>query len=420
MNANSMILHKSQSAIVKDRHRFRVVCAGRRAGKTELAVNEMAGKAYAKKGRNIAYIAPTLQQARDIAWVKLVKVCAPITVKKLESPSHTLTVQTADGGKSVISIRGWESIETLRGQAFDFLVIDEIASMRNWDSNWNEILRPTLTDTEGECLFISTPKGFNHFYRLYNKQSEEGGIDYKSFHFTSFDNPYIKTEEIEKAKLELSENQFAQEYLADFRKQEGLVYKEFDRSRHVFDVLPQHKVDEYIAGIDFGFRNPCAVIHVERDGDENYFVTKEWYKTERNEEQIAEYVKSCSFNRVYPDPEAPSAIDVMSKRGIPIVEVVKGRDSIKSGITRVSQLLKQGRLKIHSSCINLISEFESYAYPDGSDGQNERENPIKDHDHALDALRYALVTNRPDNLLSSEDRAKQHFESKRNLTSNAR
>jgi PBSX family phage terminase large subunit len=416
-----MILHKAQANIVKDSHRFRVVCAGRRGGKTELAVTEMAGKAYAKGGRHIAYIAPTLQQARDIAWVKLVNICAPITVKKLENPSHTLTVQTADGGKSTISLRGWESVETLRGQAFDFLVIDEIASMRNWESNWNEILRPTLTDTEGECLFISTPKGFNHFYKLYNKQNDpESGKDYKSFHFTSFDNPHIKSDEIDKARAELSENQFAQEYLADFRKQEGLVYKEFDRKKHVFDVLPQHKVDEYIAGIDFGYRNPCAVIHIERDGDDNYYVTKEWYKTERNEEQIAEYVKSCNFNRVYPDPEAPSAIDVMATKGIPIVEVTKNKDSIKTGVAKVGNLLKANRLKIHSSCINLISEFESYAYPDATDGVNERENPIKDHDHALDALRYALMTNRADNILSSEERARQSFESRRNLTSNAR
>ena len=416
-----MILHSKQSEVVKDLHRFRVVCAGRRGGKTELAVNEVAGKAYAKSGRHIAYIAPTLQQARDIAWVKLVKVCAPITIKKLENPSHTLTVQTADGGKSIISLRGWESIETMRGQAFDFLVIDEIASMRNWESNWNEILRPTLTDTEGECLFISTPKGFNHFYKLYNLQNDqEKGKDYKSFHFTSFDNPHLKPEEIEKARAELSENQFAQEYLADFRKQEGLVYKEFDRARHIFDVLPQHKVDEYIAGIDFGFTNPTAVIHLERDGDENYYVTREWYRTGRTEEQIAEYIKSCAFNRVYPDPEAPSAIEVMAAKGVPVVEVVKNKDSIKNGINRVRQLLRMGKLRIHSSCINLISEFESYAYPDGTDGVNERENPIKDHDHAMDALRYALMTNRPDNLLSPEERARLHFEGKRNLTANSR
>jgi PBSX family phage terminase large subunit len=265
--------------------------------------------------------------------------------------------------------------------------------MRNWESNWNEILRPTLTDREGECLFISTPKGFNHFYDLYNMpNNKEKGVDYASFHFTSYDNPYLKPEEIDKAKAELTEDQFAQEYLADFRKQEGLVYKEFDRVKHLVDELPlkaRNSPEEYMAGIDFGFTNPTAVIHV-KVSDGVCYVCNEWYKTQRTEEQIADYVKSCNFNHVYPDPEAPSAIEVMNRKGIPVVEVLKNKDSIKNGINSIRNLLKTGRLLIHKSCINLISEFETYAYPNPKPDRNENENPIKDHDHALDALRYVL------------------------------
>ncbi len=391
-----MILHPKQSEIVKDRHRFRVVCAGRRGGKTELAVNEMAGKAFAKKGRNIAYIAPTLQQARDIAWVKLVNVCAPITVKKLENPTHTLTVQTQDRGKSTISLRGWESIETLRGQAFDFLVVDEIASMRNFESNWNEILRPTLVDREGEGLFISTPKGFNHFYNLYNLQNDPvKGADYKSFHFTSYDNPYLKKGELEKSKAELSEDQFAQEYLADFRKQEGLVYKEFDRKLHVYtEEIPRGTI-AYIAGIDFGYTNPCAVLHIRKDSDNHYWVEEEYYRTGQTDAKVADYVRSRGFNYVFPDPENPAAIQELTDRDVNVREVVKGKDSIRNGISRVRELLKQNRLHIHERCINLISEFESYHYGEQLLDRNERENPVKDQDHALDALRYVILTDTP-------------------------
>jgi len=64
----------------------------------------------------------------------------------------------------------WESIETLRGQQYDFIVIDEVASMRGFASSWQEVIRPTLTDTKGEALFISTPKGFNHFYDLFHAE----------------------------------------------------------------------------------------------------------------------------------------------------------------------------------------------------------------------------------------------------------
>ncbi len=410
-----MILHSTQKVVALDKHRFRVVNCGRRWGKTTLAILEMVAKGVFKKDSRIVYIAPTYQQARDIAWQELKKITAPIQLSVNEARLE-ITINTKEGdGTSIIWLRGWESVETLRGQRFDFVVIDEIASMRNFWLNWQEVIRPTLTDRKGEVLFISTPKGFNHFYDLFNTNDE----DYKSFHFTTYDNPHLPVEEIDKARKELPEDRFYQEYMADFRKQEGLVYKEFSRDRHVIETLPTNFV-ESIAGIDFGFTNPTAVIHIKKDRDENYYVTEEWYKTQRTEEQIGEYVKSCNFNKVYPDPESPSAINIMNTKGINVVEVIKNKDSIQTGISRVRTLLKTGKLKIHKSCTNLINEFETYAYPETKNGSNEQENPIKSHDHALDALRYALSTNSSDGFLTAEQRARNFFEAKRNLASNSR
>lgn len=384
-----MLLTPSQTQIAKDEHRFRVVDCGRRFGKTTLAVEEIKGKALANPCR-IAYVAPTFQQARDIAWELLKAELRPITNKVNESRLE-LTVRTISGEESLIILRGWEAIETLRGQQFDFIVIDEIASMRNFQLMWEEVVRPTLTDTKGEALFISTPKGFNHFYKLFTKESED--TDYKSFHFTTYDNPHIPVEEIDKAKQELTEDRFAQEYLADFRKTEGLVYKEFDRSKHLFDELDNIRTAEYIAGIDFGFTNPTAVIHIIRDTDNNYWITDEWYKPGQTDAQTAEYVAACNFAKVFPDPESPSGIKELRNHGVNVREVLKNKDSIKNGIDKIRELFKANRLHIHSSCENLIYELETYSYPDKKDLHNEDENPIKENDHALDALRYAIYMN---------------------------
>lgn len=381
-----MILHTTQKIVAQDKHRFRVVNCGRRWGKTTLAILEMVAKGVFKDGARIAYIAPTIQQARDISWNELKKICLPITVKSKEAPSLELTISTKNGSESTIWLRGWENVETLRGQKFDFIVIDEIASMRNFWLNWQEVIRPTLTDNKGEVLFISTPKGFNHFYDLYNFSDD----DYKSFHFTTYDNPHMPVEEIDKAKKELPEDKFAQEYMADFRKSEGLVYKEFNRDIHLFEETINKEGMKYIAGVDFGFTNPCAVIHILVDGDNNFLVVDEWYKTQRTEEQIGEYVKSCGFNEVYPDPESPSAIEVLNAKGINVQEVIKGKDSIKSGIDSVRALFKSNRLHIHKECKNLIQELETYSYPEKRPNNNEQEVPVKENDHALDALRYAI------------------------------
>lgn len=411
-----MILHPAQSTIAQSNKRFRVINAGRRFGKTVLASEEIKGVALAKEAR-IVYIAPTIQQARDIMWQMLKKELLPITIKSKEAPSLELEVMNKDGKISIILLRGWEAVETLRGQAFDFIVLDEVASMRNFWVGWNEVLSPTLIDRKGSAMFISTPKGFNHFYDLFNLKDKDQS--YESYHFTTYDNPNIPPEEIERERLSKPENTFAQEYLADFRKMEGLVYKEFDRTKHVLTKTIQNP-DEFLAGIDFGFTNPTAVIPLYRYGDERYHVPFEWYRTGRTEEQIGEYVKSCAFNRVYPDPESPSAINVLSNKGIEVIEVIKNKDSIKNGINRIRTLLKMGKLTIDPSCVNLIAEFETYAYPEKRPDNNEQENPIKEHDHALDALRYALSTNKNDNVITQEQRTRNYFESKRNLSGNAR
>ena len=380
------VFHPAQVKVALSKKRFRVVCAGRRVGKTVLAINEMAGKAYSRKGMNVAYIAPTYQQARDIAWIQLVELVKPIAVKINETRLE-ITVQTQDKGKSMISLRGWESIETLRGLAFDFIVLDEIASMKNWETQWNTIIRPTLTDREGTVLFISTPKGFNHFYDLYNLYKDPvKGRDYESFHFSSYDNPHLPVTEIENAKRELEEDQFAQEYMADFRKTRGLVYKGFDRVKHVYTEADYNVVDRLV-GVDWGWTNPAAVYLICKDSDSNYWITNEFYKSGKTTDEIIEIAKSYRGNKYYPDPAEPDRIDQMRRIGLNVREVSK---DIEAGIRSVQELLKTGRLKVHYSCVNLINEFETYKYPDKKPEHNEPELPIKENDHGMDCIRYVL------------------------------
>jgi hypothetical protein len=228
-----------------------------------LAVDQMKACSVYRAVR-IAYIAPTFQQARDIAWAALkrdfAKSGATINESRLEIRITNLAHE-----ESIIMLRGWESIENLRGQSFDLIVIDEVASMRNFWEAWQEVVRPTLTDRKGEVLFISTPKGYNHFYDLY--QLEQTDDDFKSFHFTSYENPTIPSEEIDSAREQMTEDRFAQEYMADFRKTEGLVYKEFDRTRHIFDELPEVQFVETLGGVDFGFTHPASVPTLKKDYD---------------------------------------------------------------------------------------------------------------------------------------------------------
>ena len=376
-------LTPAQRQIITDKTRFRVINCGRRFGKTTLSVLEIIGKASQTDGKMVAYIAPTYQQARDIAWEMLKKIVEPIIITVNESRLE-IKIRARNGQPSTIILRGWEAVETLRGQKFDLLVIDEIASMKNFWMSWEEVLRPTLTDNKGEAIFISTPKGFNHFYALYNMQLKDK--DYKSFHFTSYDNPFLPKEELDKARLEMSEDRFAQEYLADFRKTQGLVYKEFDREKHLYSNKNREDKNykifntmETLVGVDFGYTNPCALLKIERDSDSNYYVSREWYKTQRTTPEIIEMAKSFGGNKYYPDPAEPDRIEEMRRAKLNIREVSK---DVEAGINAVRELFKTNRLFIHESCIALIEEIEAYSYPDKKPDRNENEAPIKENDHA--------------------------------------
>jgi len=382
-------LHPAQEKIAEDTHRFRVVNCGRRFGKTTLAVLEIVAKSCLNKDIKIAYIAPTYTQARDIAWSEFKRRLPEQSSAKPVYNESRLEITL--NNKSHIWLRGWESIESLRGQSFDFLIIDEVAMMRNFWEAWQEVVRPTLTDRKGEVMFISTPKGFNHFYDLYNLETKDK--DYKSFHFTSYDNPFIPKEEIDKAKIEITDDRFHQEYLADFRKSEGLVYKEFLRDIHTFTALPEFFYQrQKILGLDFGYTNPCGMLDIKTDGDDNLWITGEYYKRGKTDTEIAAVAKQYEPNVVYPDPENPAGIKELRNIGLNVREVIKGKKSVENGIQMVREAFKQGKIKIHQDCINLIYELETYSYPDKKPDKNESENPIPVNDHLLDALRYVVMT----------------------------
>ncbi len=386
-----MFLHPAQSVIAKDRHRFRVVCCGRRFGKTALAVEEIKGVAIAKPSR-IYYIATTYQQARDIAWDLLKKELQSITLNVNESRLE-LRVRTLKGGESLIVLRGWESIDTMRGQSADFLIPDEVSSYRNFQSKWEEVLRPMLTDRQGQVLFLSTPKGFNHFYDLFTKEKSDS--DYKSFRFSSYDNPYLSATEIDKAKEELTEDRFAQEYLADFRKVEGLIWDlpvESIYSASDPVIAQSLKFTDYtIAGLDWGFRHDAAIV-VLKVKDGSYYMVDEFKRSGVTNTDIVQVAKQMmekhGVSVFYPDTARPDLIEEFRKAQVPCAETTK---DVPLGLSHIAGLIKTKRLFVADNCSQFLDEVLQYQYMPDVEGKPGKEVPLKINDDLCDALRYACM-----------------------------
>jgi PBSX family phage terminase large subunit len=386
-------LHPGQLKIVADRHRFKVICAGRRFGKSVYVAWEMFAMAVSNENARIPYYAPTRDDARDIMWKTLKEICGPLIVGEPNESRLEINIRNKFGGTSLIVLYGWEAVQE-RGKGVgvrnNHIFFDEVSKYKNFWFGWEEILSPTLLDLKGGATFISTPNGFNHFYDL--TLMEGKSKDWKYFHFTSYDNPFIDPEELQKKKNEISEDRFAQEYLGEFRKREGLVYKDFRRELHVIDSLPEDLEVLYtFGGLDWGHTHPCAVLTVKKDYEGNYWVTDEFYKQGLTEEDIIDYTVSAKFNKVFPDPENASGIAGLKRRGVNVKEVKKIKGSVASGISKVQEMIKQNRLKVLSSCVNVIQEFEQYSYPDDK-GKIANENPLKENDDAMDALRYVIMS----------------------------
>lgn len=415
-------LNKWQTQVFNDPHRFRVVCAGRRSGKSVLSQLQVIH--WASQGVGLYWIvAPTYRQTKQIHW-EGIRHYLPTAFIGAKNETE-LSVTLKNGSK--IELKGAENPDALRGVKLRGLVIDEIASIRNWDWLWQEVLRPTLTDYAAPALFISTPKGFNHFHDLFQRGAD-GLAEYRSWRFTSYDNPYISKEEIDRAKAELTEDTFHQEYLADFRKYTGLVYKEFSRETHVIEPFTIPDNWQIYRGHDWGDTNPTVCLWIAVDPDDNWFVVDEFYEplSGRGFDYLAGVVNANPLSKrvvsSYADPTGPVYIGEMAHKGVYITPANKETGTnfnswVRFGIEKVAEKLKtipgkvsaaiqrpnggngtqaEPCLYVFSNCQNIIREFETYRWKEKSVTQaqdlNEPDIPEKANDHALDALRYFAVS----------------------------
>lgn len=407
-----MELTQKQSETILNKSRYKVLNWGRRSGKTTLFAYEALGTALTIPNAKITYYAQTFGDARDIAWDIFLEVFGEAIIKKNETLLE-ITVVNLKGGTSKISLKGWESVVTSskgRGTENDLLLCDEVAFCRGFNEYWDTVLEPTLLTTKGRAVFASTPNGFNDFYYLSNKAQKDENWFYS--HATSYDNPLNDQQWLDAKQAEMPEDRYAQEYLADFRKQEGLVYKEFTRGLHIYDDAVIDEVAK-LGCVDFGFTNPAVCLTVREDKRGALWVSDEYYERGKTDAQVAEVVAAKDFLKVYPDPENQGAIKELRDRHVNCMEVLKEKGSVTNGISKIRELLKQRRLKIHRSCVNLIWEFETYHYPKSKDDRNEEEVPVKENDHALDALRYLVLMHTTNQEIKSYDIYTHHMAKKR-------
>lgn len=382
-----------QTTVWDDPHRFKVLNLGRRSGKTVLSVIKLIDVATTPK-KTCWYISPTYRQSKSIAWQLLKEYLDPRTGAKFNESDLSVVFPN----HSVIALKGADNPDSLRGTKIDFAIFDEVAFFTKWESVW-QALRPILVDSKAPAWFVSTPNGFNHFKDL----SESTDPEYRYYHFTSYANPYIDQKELDKIKLEMSEDAFAQEFLGEFRKMKGLIYKEFHRDTHMVD-LPDLTGFTMTRALDFGFAHKTALIYfaIAPTGDRIYAFDG-LYQSDYTIPQLAEAIKIKDAGKLIVNPVADSAqpgnIQELNNMGVSFSPVEKAPDSVKNGIVKVAQLIKirqdtgKPTLMFSKSLSWIADEFERYRWVNNASSDDViKEVPYKVDDDAMDAIRYFAMS----------------------------
>lgn len=222
-------LHKKQSEIFNCPSRFIVVAAGRQSGKTTVAIAKSIEQALSdvsvsgvpvNETHEVGYLFPTFEHGKKIVWPRMKAALRPLG-DSVQIYENTGLVVFPNGVRW--RLWGCDDPDSIRGPTFRYVILDEFKDMP--PSLFEEIVRPALTVTRGGALFIGTPKGKNHFYDTYRKELDPRNTEWKSFSFTSADNPAISQDEIMSMTATMSSQIIRQEIEASFISQGGNYFQ---------------------------------------------------------------------------------------------------------------------------------------------------------------------------------------------------
>ena len=245
------IPHKKQQEIIECNSRIRVVCGGKRGGKTLVASYEVIKEALSPDKR-IWIVAPSYLLAQ-IIFDQVIIFLTKIVDKKFYSLTKRPIPQIELANGSIIECKSSANPHGMMGRALDLIVIDEAARVE--PDVWKRFLRPNIVDRKGKAILISTPAGKNWFYEMWINAGKG------KFHFTSLDNPHFPQEEWDEIKATTPQRIFEQEYEAKFITASGQVFRGIEKIIEG-DMIQPEQGHSYVMGVDLGKYNDFTVLVV--------------------------------------------------------------------------------------------------------------------------------------------------------------
>lgn len=416
--------HERQWLFHQSPARFRVAVCGRRFGKSTMAARDAEPLLFTPGTRGWI-VGPTYDLGEKefrVLWDDLIIKRALGKDKRIKKAYNVkqgnMYIEFNWGASQPVSrvdVRSSDHPETLVGERLDWVILSEAAKQRR--ETWEKYVQPALADRLGWASFVTTPEGQNWVYELWRQGQNPDHKDWDSWQFPSWYNTHVfpggyDDPEIQRIKREVTKEWFEQEIGALFTAFVGRIYPEWSEQSHVTTVGYNPDWPNYIA-LDWGYANPLAAIEFQVTPDDQIRIWREHYAAFHTLEDhikimnAREQPKYYKINLCFGDAADPEAAVFMSRHFAPTIALPEAKENWRQGIDCVKKFLRMRHgapideygtpgskpgLVVDHKCINTIKEFNNYrAAPAPRTGTDPQDKPLKADDHAMDALRYALV-----------------------------
>jgi len=293
---------------------------------------------------------------------------------------------------SEIVFKSCDDETKIRGYTLDFAILDEPIEIDEtiFKQLFNRISGGKIPNPF--ILLTTNPGSQAHWiYKYFFRQATD---EYYTIETTTYDNVLLPQYEkyIKELEQNLDEDWILRFLNGRWGAYSGQIYKDFNYDKHVGNYKNFKDVKYYVAGVDWGHRNPSCILVIGITQDKEIVVVKEWYESGMTTPIVARKLQELDsqyhFRKVYIDPSNPDLIVQVSDLK---VSAEKADRNVDAGIGKIKGLFKNYKIHIDENCKNLIREIQAYRYEKDKMNKNPTEKPVKQDDHAPDALRYGLT-----------------------------
>ncbi len=376
--------HPGQAQIINEANRYNAVDCGRRFGKTMLGINRVADPTVLKYP--VGWFAPSYKLMIEV-WREAVRILEPITTRRNASDRR---IELVTGG--VLEFWSLDNPDAGRGRRYKRIIVDEAALVKNLMDIWQLSLRSTLVDFGGDAFFLSTPKGRNGFWQMWQWGQDPLQDDWASWQMPTATNPKISADEIEAMQRTMPERVYAQEIEAQFLEDAGGVFRRVVDAATATEKQKGDPDGQYVYGLDWGKSNDFTVIIV-MDARTKQMVYMDRFNQIDYQVQIGRLLGTCERFR-------PSQIIAESNSiGTPIIEQLKRQNlpvkafnttnaSKTQAIDALALAFEQSKIEILNDTV-LINELQSYEMERLPSGMLRYSAPEGTHDDTVMALALA-------------------------------